>query len=333
MSRLILATTSSITYPHAIIATIYLVIREKSQSHHADLSSYLDTLIPLLLTKVITPAAIQGPKTQILCSREIVHVVALILNAILREADVQKQTIFFSELFKLFLTGESSSLVTFNQEQVSQKFRPLDPDAEAPQAEMVEIFVAAVSAARKEVDLLSFSAYEQTALPVPDINHLLLQAADLSTGYRNDPHRASLLKMIACILNKESKDAKISNFVDSIVHDLWTSKPDHDRRKESLELISWVAKSLVLRTHAKGYELLQLLIDLLQDEKWGIDAAKSFQTISSDDDLLNKSNHAIIRLLHKQRFFMFVFSKIVGTANSLGDDSGMHSLRCANDSC
>ena len=204
---------------------------------------------------------------------------------------------------------------------ISQNFRPLDPEAEVPQAEMTQIFASAVAAARKE-----------SALPVPDINHLLLQAAELSIRSRDDPRRQSLLKMMACVLNKESNDANVSLFVDSVLHDIWTSKPDYDRRKEALELISWViafifaklmqiAKALVLRTHAKGYELLQLLIELLQDEKWGIDAAKAFQTISSEDDILNKLNHAVIRLLHKQRFFMFVFPKIVDTANSLPDDS------------
>jgi DNA repair/transcription protein MET18/MMS19 len=85
-----------------------------------------------------------------------------------------------------------------------------------------------------------------------------------------------------------------------------------------------IAKALVLRTHGKGYELLQLLIDLLPDEKWGSDAAKAFQTISGDDDTLNKLNHTVIRLLYKQRFFMFVFPKIVGAANSLTNDSGNH---------
>ena len=121
--------------------------------------------------------------------------------------------------------------------------------------------------------------------------------------------------------------------MNSVVSDLWTSKEDHDRRKESLELISWVtprgnpaniqlAKALVLRTHARGYEVVQLLLDLLSDEKWGIDAARAFQTITSDDDLLNKANHAVIRLLHKQRFFMYVFPKLVESASSQ-NDSGM----------
>jgi hypothetical protein len=61
----------------------------------------------------------------------------------------------------------------------------------------------------------------------------------------------------------------------------------------------------------------------LPDEKWGVDAARAFQVITSDDVLLNKSNHAVIRLLHKQRFFMFVFPKLVGSASSQSDHSGI----------
>lgn len=82
-----------------------------------------------------------------------------------------------------------------------------------------------------------------------------------------------------------------------------------------------MAKALVLRTHAGGYEVVQLLLDLLPDEKWGIDAARAFQTITSDDDLLNKANHAVIRILHKQRFFMYVFPKLVESASSQNDSS------------
>jgi DNA repair/transcription protein MET18/MMS19 len=83
-----------------------------------------------------------------------------------------------------------------------------------------------------------------------------------------------------------------------------------------------LAKALVLRTHAKGYDIVQLLVNLLKDEKWGMDAARAFQAISSEDDLLNKSNHVVIRLLHKQRIFMFVFPQIVSTASSQGIDTG-----------
>jgi DNA repair/transcription protein MET18/MMS19 len=146
-----LATTSSITYPHAIIATIFLVIQKKSLSHDSDLPSYVDSLVPTLLNKVVVPAAIPGPKTGILCSPEILNVVALIVNAVVREADVSKQNTFYIELFKLFLTSESSNLTSSNQGTVVKHFHPLDPDAEGAQAQTVPIFVSAVAAARKEV--------------------------------------------------------------------------------------------------------------------------------------------------------------------------------------
>lgn len=66
------------------------------------------------------------------------------------------------------------------------------------------------------------------------------------TSFRDDPRRQSLLKMIACLLNKDQNDAQVTTFVNSVVSELWTSKEDHDRRKESVELISWVAPPEIL---------------------------------------------------------------------------------------
>jgi hypothetical protein len=128
-----------------------LVIQKKSLSQDSDLPSYVDSLVPTLLNKVVIPAAIPGPKTKILCSPEILKVVALIVNAVVREADVSKQNAFYIELFKLFLTSESSNLASSNQEAFVRHFHPLDPDAEGVQAQTVQIFVSAVAAARKEV--------------------------------------------------------------------------------------------------------------------------------------------------------------------------------------
>ena len=228
-SSLIPDSTSSISYPHAILGTIFLILRNKAESEDADLPSYVDTLIPTLLSKVIIPAAIPGPRTRVLCSPEVVHVVSLIINVIVRTADIQIQNSFYQELFNLYVSSEPSSLISSNHEEIAQRFRPFSPDAEDAQAETVEIFVAAVAAARS-----------QAGFPMGDTSQLLLQAVEIVTGSHDDPRRSSLLKMTSCILNKEQSDAQIRKFVDSVVDNLWTSKQDHDRRKESLELISWV---------------------------------------------------------------------------------------------
>jgi hypothetical protein len=105
----------------------------------------------MLLNKIVVPATIPSPKTKILCSREVLHVVALIVNAIVREADLREQNLFYRELFKLFVTGESSTLVSSHQEEVATQFRPLLPEAEIQQAETVQVFVFAVAAMRKHV--------------------------------------------------------------------------------------------------------------------------------------------------------------------------------------
>lgn len=69
----------------------------------------------------------------------------------MRSADVSLQNAFYTELFKLFLSGEPTSLISSNQEAVMKAFRPLDPDNEGSQVQTVQIFVAAVAAARREV--------------------------------------------------------------------------------------------------------------------------------------------------------------------------------------
>jgi len=148
--------TSTITYPHAIIGTIYLVLQKKSSRSDPDLTSYLETLLPTLLDKIIVPATIHGPRTRILCSREILHVVSLIVNTIIRAGDVASQAAFYRELFKLFVSCEVSALISSNQEFVAANFRPLAPDADDEQARTVEVFVAAVAGARKEVRRVSF---------------------------------------------------------------------------------------------------------------------------------------------------------------------------------
>ena len=73
-----------------------------------------------------------------------------------------------------------------------------------------------------------------------DRNQFLFQAAEIVTNSHDDPRRLALLKMIACVLNKEQKECQITTFVNSVVSGLWTLKENSARRKESLELISWV---------------------------------------------------------------------------------------------
>ena len=81
---------------------------------------------------------------------------SLIVNTIIRAGDVASQAAFYRELFKLFVSCEVSTLISSNQEFVAANFRPLAPDADDEQAGTIEVFVAAVAGARKEVRRPSF---------------------------------------------------------------------------------------------------------------------------------------------------------------------------------
>jgi DNA repair/transcription protein MET18/MMS19 len=151
LRALLMVATTTIMYPHAIIGTIYLVLQKKSQRSDVDVPSYMETLLPTFFDMIIVPATTKGPRTRTLCNREILHVVSLIVNTIVRAADLAAQTSFYRELFKLFVSCEASALISSNQDFVAATFRPLAPDADDVQAGTVEVFVSAIAGARKEV--------------------------------------------------------------------------------------------------------------------------------------------------------------------------------------
>jgi len=151
------ATATPVSYPHAILGTIFFVVQKKSQSHNSDLPSYIETLVPTLFNKIVVPAAIPGPKTQFLCSREVVHVVAMIINAVVRAADVLAQSSFYNQLFDLYFNNRPSTLISSNNVEVQDNFQPFLPDTDDAQAETVQLFVWAVAAARGDVPFLIIS--------------------------------------------------------------------------------------------------------------------------------------------------------------------------------
>ena len=105
----------------------------------------------MLLNKIVISAVIPSHRTRILSNQEITLVVGLIVNAIVKAADVTAQNKLYKELFRLFVSGEPSILISSHQEQIQMNFRPLSPETEEAQADTVRIFVSAVAAARKQV--------------------------------------------------------------------------------------------------------------------------------------------------------------------------------------
>lgn len=80
----------------------------------------------------------------------------------------------------------------------------------------------------------------------------------------------------------------------------------------NLRILFFIAKALVLRGDKHGMDITADLVTLLSHPTYGVTASKGFAALlGDDDDFLTKANHAVMRLLTKQRIFAFCVPRIV----------------------
>lgn len=108
-------------------------------------------------------------------------------------------------------------------------------------------------------------------------------------------------------------DAALTEYVKStvlVLQDTITQQASNSRN--ALEVYLWITKSLVLRTHALGYELTENVIQWCGSNIAGSQAPQGFDILIGGDQLaLNKTTFATTTILYKQRFFSFCLPKLV----------------------
>jgi DNA repair/transcription protein MET18/MMS19 len=86
--------------------------------------------------------------------------------------------------------------------------------------------------------------------------------------------------------------------------------PPEDLINGGLRILFWLNKALLLRASPISTSYTLFLLDYLKDTKHGRHTARAFAILLSDDELLSRPNYAVIRLLHKQRLFVYCLPKI-----------------------
>uniref|UniRef100_A0A665UX11 MMS19 nucleotide excision repair protein n=1 Tax=Echeneis naucrates TaxID=173247 RepID=A0A665UX11_ECHNA len=93
--------------------------------------------------------------------------------------------------------------------------------------------------------------------------------------------------------------------------------PCSPARIQAFTLLIWVAKALLLRYHPLCTTLTDKLFSLLDDADLGPMAADGFSLLMSDSaDVLNRSCHADVRIMYRQRFFSENSAKLVQGFNA-----------------
>ncbi|EWC45959.1 hypothetical protein DRE_04752 [Drechslerella stenobrocha 248] len=297
--NIVLRNKSGPRYPFALVSSILYVLRTKNDLGK-DISTHYERIVPELLTRTITPLS-DGSGGDALSHEAVLEVTGNIVNLILRVMGAERQAEVLKELFKLFVTREPSAMITVDKELIAQRFNPLEQGTSPQQACTIIIFTSAVAAMRGEVPL-----------PSENLQQFLDRLFVLAQFPYSPGHRRSLLRLIAIIINKYLSAPADREFLAASTDAMWASIKSASCADAAFNLpaLFWIAKALALRNDKLAEPIVGRLLELLDDEGLGVTVGRGFEVLLSDDPLLSKENYAVVRLLSKQKLFVYCIPKL-----------------------
>ncbi|KAF9933574.1 hypothetical protein BGZ67_004202 [Mortierella alpina] len=295
-------------YPLALLSTLLEMLRHKAALGHQDIPQYLDQLIPHLLGMCIYPTLAFHETTHVMMDPAILETIANLARLVMTHADVYAQNVFVRAIFNIFVLGNLSVLATFRADMEQVSFAPLHSDSRASQQNTSVLFAAVIDGCR-----------QQTSLPVDNVREFTESLATVALKTSSQTQRGVLIRTVATILNKYNRGDILHDLISkSIVPKLHSiiftlnlpDSMDIDASREhpgvdaALEMYIWIAKSLVLSVNTMGHDMAVELTKLFVSPEFGRVAANGFAIIIGEQrGALTKEYFAVIRLLHKQRFF------------------------------
>uniref|UniRef100_A0A3P8U4Q4 MMS19 nucleotide excision repair protein n=1 Tax=Amphiprion percula TaxID=161767 RepID=A0A3P8U4Q4_AMPPE len=257
-----------------------------------------DVIIPRLLSLALQ-AALQGPLVEEAVLSAMVPVISTSCSRL--QPRMAAQTA--SRAVSLFLDGDVSFLPDNSFPSHIQLLKQGDSWS---QSQMVCLLMGCVcSLPRSQVE-------------VPQIDQLLSALEEMSCTCSHQLSYTSAAKCFAGLVNKrppDSLDSLIQRTMKRVCSEL--DSTSSSVRIQAFTLMIWVAKALLLRYHPLFKTLTDKLFSLLDDTDLGLMAADSFSLLMSDfTDVLNRSCHADVRIMYRQRFFSENSAKLVQGFNA-----------------
>ena len=115
--------------------------------------------------------------------------------------------------------------------------------------------------------------------------------------------RHYILKQIALLVNRSSEPQGPADAF-RVMRDPFKAAQINEPSgfMDATPLVFWIAKALLLRL-ARTEEVLDHVLSLLSNQKYGHASARGFAVLLAPDEILSKENGATIRLLARQKVF------------------------------
>ncbi|XP_068160952.1 MMS19 nucleotide excision repair protein homolog [Antennarius striatus] len=294
-------------------------IAEQVQDSEETGQCFHDVIIPRLLSLALQ-AALQGEGSSDRCSPLVEEAVLSAMVPVISTSCSRLQPtlagVTAGRAVSLFLQGDVSFLPDNSFPSHIQLLKDQQGDSWR-QSQMVCLLLGCVCSLPRNVE-------------VPQMDRLLSQLEDMSCTCSHPLSYTSAAKCFAGLVNKrplgESLDRLIQNTMKRVCSEL--ESPSSSVRTQAFTLLIWVAKALLLRYHPLSSALTDKLFSLLDDNELGPSVADGFSLMMTDSaDVLNRSCHADVRIMYRQRFFGENSAKLVQGFNAAPQDKKPNYLK------
>ncbi|CAE1291491.1 MET18 [Acanthosepion pharaonis] len=278
---------------HEVLKAIVKIVAYTCESDSVLYLDYLYTwFVPRLLQLTIPHLLDSGIS---LSAIGIMESGATILRDITTKLDKRKAEVLCEQIICLFLHEDKNA---FNIMLASDcKFQPLKCDSPVQQTRLVAFLTAVVCST-----LLSVSIYE--------IDKLLEQLANLAIFTGDEITLIHAAKCCAGLFNKYSQTSPAKECLETLQENLKAKLTNLDKSTEKVQLQTlhlwlWLTKALVMCAHQQANQFVDLILNLFEECELGESAAKGIYLILNEyKDVLSRSQHAKVRLMYRQRFFV-----------------------------
>ncbi|XP_029383359.1 MMS19 nucleotide excision repair protein homolog isoform X2 [Echeneis naucrates] len=281
-------------------------IAEQVQDTEETGRCFHDFIIPRLLSLALQ-ASVQGEGSSGCCSPLVEETVLCAMVPVISTSCSRLQPKLAGETaskaVSLFLHGDVSFLP---DNSIPSHVQLLKKHDSLSQSHMVCLLMGCVCSLPRNVE-------------VPEIDQLLSQLEEMSCTCSHPLPYNSAAKCFAGLLNKHSQGDFLDSLIQRTIKRVCTEldSPCSPARIQAFTLLIWVAKALLLRYHPLCTTLTDKLFSLLDDADLGPMAADGFSLLMSDSaDVLNRSCHADVRIMYRQRFFSENSAKLVQGFNA-----------------
>ncbi|KAI9788460.1 MAG: hypothetical protein M1816_006896 [Peltula sp. TS41687] len=282
-------------YPRAILSAILYVLGKKDLENDPKLETYFERLVVGLIRKVAQP--IQDSKDLTALNDEsVLHVIGKLANVIIRALPKNNQDEVARNIYTYFVS-DFPSLEDLERRQPEQR-------------RTIILSTYLLASLRLDVTVST------------DIETLFNQLVDWAVHETDSPTRMALLIQICLLTNKwllpehrQLLQRTTNQLMQNLINE--TISSNSDTVANSLRLLLYLSKAIILRLDSLTTTLLNNLLDLLSDPHYGLPTARGFSILLGPHDLLaSTTNFLVTRQLHKQRVFYQCMPRIASDIRS-----------------